>query len=506
MSYYSDMSTAIWWVKRDFRLFDNAALCRAVTECQQVIPLYVFEPLVFGGPDWGPSHVQAVLDGVTSLRKNLEYYGGTLVVRQGAILAELGALHRATQFTHIYAHEETGLGHTFERDKAVARWCKERDIEFIEVPTNGVVRGLQNRDQWQQLFSAEMDGPLLPIPKERLASTAPRNVPQGKIPSLKKLGVQKKNERLWVVSERVAHDTLQEFLRVRSQAYSGGISSMNTAPTACSRLSVQLAWGTISLATVMRHTNERLRILAADKDALAIRHKKSLRKFQSRLYWHSHFVQKLEDEVEMEYLAVNPVFREGVPVVTGAECDKRLEAWRTGKTGFVMIDAAMRYYAVHGWLNFRSRAMITSFATHALRIPWQTVVYELAQLMHDYVPGIHVSQVQMQAGVTGTNTIRVYSPQKQLEDHDPQCLFVTRWVKELQDYTPKQIIDHHITPLPDYIAQVIDFKAETKTMKDALYSKKKSPDGRMNAKVVYQKHGSRKKTAKNSKPVKKSKP
>ena len=489
------MNTALWLVKRDMRLFDNAALGRAFTECAQVIPLYVFEPLVFAGPDWGVVHTQAVHDGVTSLRKNLEYYGSTLVVRQGALLAELEALRRTSPFDAIYAHEETGLNHTFARDQALATWCRERHIKLVEVPTNGVVRGLKNRDHRQKLFSAEIDGPLLPIPKDRLPGSLPPRITKGRIPALSALGV-KRNDDLWIVSERVAHDTLREFLRVRSQGYSGGISSMNTAPTACSRLSVQLAWGTISLATIMRYTNDRLQVLSADKDPAAMRHKKSLRKFQSRLYWHSHFVQKLEDEVEMEFAAVNPVFRAGLPYVTGAEHDARLLAWKTGQTGFPMIDAAMRYYVQHGWLNFRSRAAITSFATHALRLPWQTMLYELAKLMHDYVPGIHVSQVQMQAGVTGTNTIRVYSPQKQLEDHDPQCYFVQKNVPELAQYCAAEIINHQSQPLCGYVAPIIDFKVETKIMKDALYSKKKSPDGRMNAKIVYKKHGSRKRSGK----------
>lgn len=487
------MTRALWWVKRDFRLFDNAALCRALTECDEMVPVYVFEPLVFDGPDWGQPHAQAIHEGVTSLRQNLQHHGCDLVVRQSAILKVFDELYRTTTFTHIYAHEETGLNHTFARDKAVAVWCKEHNVQFVEVPTNGVVRGLKNRDQWQQLFSAEIDGPLLPVPKECLANSFPAEIPAGKIPNLNTLGYTK-NDQLLTVSERQAHETLREFLRTRSRHYSGGISSMNTAPTACSRLSIQLAWGTISLATIIRRANERLQALRDEKDTDSMRDKKSLRKFQSRLYWHSHFVQKLEDEVEMEFDPVNSVFADGLPYVTGAERDERLQAWVAGQTGFPAIDAAMRCYAATGWLNFRSRAMITSFACHALRLPWQTMVYELPKLMHDYVPGIHVSQVQMQAGVTGTNTIRVYSPQKQLEDQDPQCYFVKKWVPELTEYTAAEILGHQADPIAGYQAPIIDFKAETKLMKDALYAKKKSPDGRMNAKRVYKKHGSRKRS------------
>jgi deoxyribodipyrimidine photo-lyase len=481
---------AIWWVKRDFRLYDNTALHCALSECGQVIPLYVFEPLLFHGPDWSGKHAQAVLEGVTSLRKNLEYYGSTLVTRRGAILSVLEELYRVSPFTHIYAHEETGLNHTHTRDREVAAWCRQQQVALVEVPTNGIVRGLSSCDKWQAQFTTAMNAPLLPVPKTQLARSLQRGIVKGRLPTMSTFNY-KYNDYLTRVGERAAHEQLYSFLYTRGHAYSGGISSMNTAPTACSRLSVHLAWGTISLATVMRRTNERLQELREDKSESGVRWKKSLRKFSSRLYWHSHFVQKLEDEVAMEYEPVNSVFAEGLPYVSGTEHDARLHAWRTGQTGFPAIDAAMRCYEVTGWLNFRSRAMITSFACHALRLPWQTVVYELAQFMHDYVPGIHVSQVQMQAGVTGTNTIRVYSPQKQLEDQDPECHFVRRWIPELQTRTTAEIMSHQSSPVAGYVAPIIDFKTETKLMKDVLYAKKKSPDGRMNAKHVYQKHGSR---------------
>lgn len=196
----------------------------------------------------------------------------------------------------------------------------------------------------------------------------------------------------------------------------------------------------------------------------------------------------------MEQSPVNEAFASGLPYVAGQELQERFQAWRTGQTGFPAVDAAMRYYTIYGWLNFRSRAMITSFACHALRIPWDVMVYELAKLMHDYVPGIHISQIQMQAGVTGTNTIRVYSPQKQLIDHDADCNFVRSQIPELQPYSVSEILSHHTKPLAGYQRPIIDFKAETKIMKDALYSIKRSSVGRVASRQVYQKHGSRKRT------------
>lgn len=265
---------------------------------------------------------------------------------------------------------------------------------------------------------------------------------------------------------------------------------MLKAPMACSRLSVHLAWGTLSLRTVFHATQKRMNELPTDGSATQWR--RSLRAFQSRLFWHSHFVQRLEDAVWIEHAPINPAFSEGLPVVTGAEAALRLDAWRSGTTGFPAIDAAMRYYRATGWLNFRSRAMVTSFAVHALRLPWQTIVYELARLMIDYVPGIHVSQVQMQTGVTGINTIRVYSPMKQQADHDPEALFIKRWIPELTQYSAAEIAKFQSIDLSPYRAPLIDFKQETKLMKDVLYAVKKSEIARLESLGVYQKHGSRK--------------
>jgi deoxyribodipyrimidine photo-lyase len=506
-------SVAIWWVKRDFRLLDNTALTEALQEHKIVIPLYVCEPIVTDGPDWGPFHCAAIMDGIRSLGSNLAHYDSKLIVRNASILEVFTEIvdilkHKGLTLSSVYSHEETGLGHTYKRDKEVAVWCSKRKINWLEFPTNGVVRGLKNRDQWQRIFVQSMQKPALPFPKS-LSKSFPTGLKESFCDERESCLVtmtEKTGDRrtLTLVSERVALDTLNDFLTHRAVDYRGGISSMNKAPTACSRLSVQLAWGTLSLRTIIQASERRKDQLASLSTQTPALNKsnlpqwqRSIQQFQSRLYWHAHFVQKLEDEVEMEHEPVNPAFKNVVPyldpIKDKIEFDRRLQAWNTGTTGFPAIDAAMRYYRKHGWLAFRSRAMITSFACHALRLPWQTMVYELSKLMHDYVPGIHVAQVQMQAGVTGINIIRVYSPQKQLEDHDPKCKFVKANVSELKDCTSEEILAHQKSPvLGSYRTPIVDFKAETKIMKDALYGLKNSASGSEQARAVYKKHGSRK--------------
>jgi deoxyribodipyrimidine photo-lyase len=481
---------ALWLIKRDFRLFDNTALFTATHQSTEVLPVYCFEDLVYQGPDWGRFHSYASKSALTALRKNLRHHQSDVYVCRGDLLQELMALKKVYPFTAIYAHEETGLNHTYNRDKALHRWCTANNVVLHEYCTNGVIRRLDSRDNWEAQFTRYMEQPVWPIPSNLQITAATKKLAAGtKMQTDKALKIVSFSTRLPVVSEHNAHQTLRDFLHVSGHTYRGGIGSMNTAPERCSRLSYDLAWGTVSLRTVLRQT-ERQRYQMQEQGGSSA-WVKSLTAFKSRLYWHAHFIQKLESEVAMEHHPQNRIYAGALPYVEGEELSIRLQAWKTGNTGYPSIDAAMRYYQANGWLNFRSRAMIVSFACHALRIPWQVIVYELAPFMMDYVPGIHVAQVQMQAGVTGTNVIRVYSPMKQMEDKDPDAIFIKSQIPELREFSAEAIANFQDVPLGTYAAPIIDFKLETKIMKDALYSLKKTPDGRAAARKVYLKHGSR---------------
>ena len=402
----------LWWVKRDCRLADNPALHAAIASGRPVLPLFCFEPSVTGAADYSAMHQHAQTEAVTCLRARLRAIGCDVFISYDEVIPTFERIRAARPVEGIFAHEEIGNGITFARDRRVAGWCREYGIRYTELPQSSVQRGGVNRDNLHRLWQQRIvEPPCLSAPG-RVGMTSGMRA-SAAATELRALTA----EPLWQpVSEAAAEETLRDFLFSRGVRYRGGISSPNSALEAGSRLSVHLAWGTISLRTVYQATLRRLGELAHDTSPAASRWRASLRAFLSRLHWHDHFIQRLESEPEMEERALHPLYRD-IPWENRGEL---LEAWVSGRTGFHLIDAVMRCLQATGFVNFRMRAMVTSLACHALHLDWRLIHAPLARVFRDYEPGIHLSQLQMQAGVVGLNTIRVYNPVKQLRDQDPE--------------------------------------------------------------------------------------
>ncbi|GAB4209252.1 MAG: hypothetical protein Fur0019_15870 [Tibeticola sp.] len=240
-------------------------------------------------------------------------------------------------------------------------------------------------------------------------------------------------------------------------------------------MSAHLAFGTVSMREVHQTTEARIAELQAEGGEAARRFAYHLRGFAGRLRWHCHFMQKLEDQPDIEFRNV----ARACDGLREAEFDPaRLAAWREGRTGFPMVDACMRCLNATGWLNFRMRAMLVSFAAYHLWLHWREPGLHLARQFLDFEAGIHWSQMQMQSGTTGINTLRIYSPAKQQRDHDPDLVFIRRWLPEwgTRDYPPP-IVDERAAPI----------QAKTR-----LYAVRRQPEARAEAAAIAERHGSRK--------------
>jgi deoxyribodipyrimidine photo-lyase len=199
-----------------------------------------------------------------------------------------------------------------------------------------------------------------------------------------------------------------------------------------------------------------------------------LRGFAGRLRWHCHFMQKLEDEPAIEHRNFSRA-HDGLRETSFDTA--RFEAWCSGHTGYPMVDACMRQLRATGWINFRMRAMLVSFAAYHLWLHWREPGLFLARQFLDFEPGIHWSQMQMQSGTTGINTLRIYSPTKQARDHDPEGLYIRRWLPEVGSSA--------------YPSPIVDERAALARAKEQLYALRRTDAARAEADAVQQRHGSR---------------
>lgn len=494
-----DKSVAIYWLKRDLRLRDNSALLTALRSHSTVVPIFVLEPSFIEAPETSVVHINAIFEALADLKKSLAASESELFIIYGEVKESFEKLHTRLPFGYIYAHEEIGNNRTFKRDLAVHKWARAKGVQFREMQQTGVVRKLHDRDEWAAQWRKFYFNAVNSIPHDR-------QLQKLRIPSVwRTLAQQFKLElcnfvsaknfeelqtlNLQNVSESKALEDLYDFLYNRGIGYRGGISSPNTALTVGSRLSVHFAYGTISARQVYQAVNSRIAELKDSPDPTAKRWISSLVSFKSRLHWRDHFMQRLESEPTMEFEPLNLAYKN-----LGYTNDlERIEAFFVGQTGFPLVDAVMRCLYQTRFINFRMRAMITSFACHALHISWQILDARLAQLFLDYEPGIHLSQLQMQAGVVGINTVRTYNPIKQIIDQDAHCQFIKKWVPELRPYTPAEIIDHVNFPVNGYTKPIVDWKTSVAVMRKMIYQVRSLPNSKETSQAVFVKHGSRKK-------------
>ena len=430
-------SPVIVWFRRDLRISDNTALHRAASEGAPVVPVFIFDPAILSALDVGvrrPAYLHACLE---SLSANLQSIGNHLIVRKGKPEVELLALAKEVGAKKIFYSKDVEP-YSRKRDEKVDRVAREHGIETVPCddllihPPGKVQRAAGGPYTVFTPFSRAwlLFPPRDPLPRPKQLTPA-KVGKTGAIPPPDRFGLAACDIPLPPAGEKAALDALRLFAAKNLRHY----AEKRNYPLAdsTSRLSAHLRFGTISPRTVLA---EARRVRAEDP-----KRRQEVDVFIGELIWRDFYKQILW---EFPHVA-NGSFRPEYDRVEWENDREKFALWCEGRTGFPIVDAAMRQLNQTGWMHNRLRMIVASFLTKDLLISWQWGERYFMEKLFDGDMAANNGGWQWAAG-TGTDAqpyFRIFNPSSQAEKFDPEGKFIAQYVPEADLLTyPAPMVDH----------------------------------------------------------------
>jgi len=440
--------TAIVWIRRSMRKYDNKALAKASQESDGIIPFYVVDDEYFKSQELGYPRVRFWRESLKELKQSFPN-DQRLVVRKGKPIEQLEKLIDETDADKLYFNRDY-TPYARERDSKARKLDVEvetfKDIvmfEKKEILTNdGDPYSVYSyyRDKW---FKRDKDRPSEPedFQTPRLESED--------IPSLSELGFEKPEgmEWAWKAGREAGKQKLEDF---KDHIWSYGDTRDLAAKDTTSRLSPHLKFGTVSIREAFWMA-ERLKARNPDRDTSGIE------TWQEELAWRDFYMQMLWNHPETvdepflkKYSSLEWKSRE--------EMEERWNRWKNGKTGYPFVDAGMRQLKRTGWMHNRLRMVVTSFACKDLWLDWRDVHDYFSRMFVDAEIASMIGGIQWAYSI-GTDAqpyFRVFNPVSQGERYDEKGEYVQEWVPELKDL-PDQYI-HKPWKTPETVKHDLEFE------------------------------------------------
>ena len=413
------MNTALWWVRRDLRLSDNQALAAALDQAGQVLPVFILDPGLLNSPYASEKRLAFLYAGLGALDEALRQRGSYLVLRRGDPALVLAELLHQTQAQAIYAEADYSP-YARRRDRRIAQALPLHLLPGLAVqPPQAVLKADGTPYTVFTPYSrAWLSRPFAgaPLPAPQHIPTPPDVTSEG-IPAQPSLAASLP----FLAGEDEAQRRLENFTEQLIFDYGEGRNRMDLEGT--SKLSPYLRFGMLSARQAVDAARQ-AEALAATGQA-----RRSAETWLNELIWREFYLAILYHFPFVRQTAFRPALRH----LRWKNDPEEFAAWAAGRTGYPVVDAAMRQLAQSGWMHNRARMITASFLTKDLLIDWRWGERHFMQHLVDGDPASNNGGWQWTAG-TGTDAapyFRVFNPILQSMKFDPEGAYIRHYVPEL---------------------------------------------------------------------------
>ena len=447
----------VHWFRNDLRLRDNTALS-AAARAAELIPVFVLDDHLLAAGHAAPSRAQFLLDCLARLSADLARHGCPLILRHGRPEEEIARLLAETRADRLTFNRDYSP-YAKRRDARVRARARAAGAQVEDYPDrvvfeSGELRTRSGgafaiytpfRNAWMARYRAEPP----PAPRSIRLPRAPAGVGSQPLPTAGALAGAGAAARLPSGGETAARRRLAAFLGGAVRRYARDRD--RPAIDGTSRLSPYLRFGAISVRECVR---EALAIAAHDRAAAA-----GARRWVEELVWREFYLGLLDQHPRV----LGGAFRRELARVEWNDDEAGFRAWREGRTGYPIVDAAMRQLVQTGWMHNRARMIVASFLTKDLLIDWRRGERVFMQHLVDGEPASNNGGWQWSAS-TGTDAqpyFRIFNPVLQGEKFDPDGAYVRRYLPELRDVPDRVVHRPWEAPAPpaDYPPPIVDHGA-----------------------------------------------
>ncbi|MFN2189351.1 MAG: cryptochrome/photolyase family protein [Candidatus Promineifilaceae bacterium] len=422
--------TSLWWIRRDLRLRDNQALHAALEAGEKVIPVFILDPLLLSSSWASEKRTAFLFGGLRSLDNELRRRGSYLVVRRGDPLEQLSILMRESGAGKLFAERDYSP-YARRRDRAVGDNLPLKLVGGLTIHHPDLILKADGspytvftpfKRRWMEMPAPGMDA-LRP---------APDHIPTP--PDIVTLDIPNKplmpDSVPFMPGEREAVRRLETFVHGGSQSalakYADRRNRMDLDGT--SGLSPYLRFGMLSAREAAS---------AAVQARSDSQDRQGADTWLSELIWREFYIAILYHFPHV----LGGSFRRVYNHIDWRNDKAEFELWCQGRTGYPVVDAAMRQLAQSGWMHNRARMIAASFLVKDLLIDWRWGEKWFMQHLVDGDPAANNGGWQWTAG-TGTDAapyFRIFNPVLQGKKFDPQGDYVRRWLAELVDVPAKYL-------------------------------------------------------------------